>query len=129
MFITNDRGKGSNGVIARDFIQFDKRIPAKLTGAFQRLNEQTAHLSKNRTVDPKKKFTIADARKVQDWLMPAMISFVDGLPLHYRERWNSAETDPTKFQVQITVSSLSATNVIQTLTYTTSPPGTFRIIK
>jgi hypothetical protein len=75
MFITNDRGGGSTGVIARDFVEFNKRTDSNLTGAFQRLNEQTAHLSKKRTVDPTKKFTIEDARNIYKWLTPAITYF------------------------------------------------------
>jgi hypothetical protein len=49
----------NNSIIARDF---------HLTGAFQRLNAQMAHLPKARTAIATEKFTSDDAKAVFKWL-------------------------------------------------------------
>jgi hypothetical protein len=120
-FVTNDRGKGSNSVIASDFNVFSRKVPPQLTGAFQRLNEQIAHLAKKRVVDPARKFTFGDAKNILSWLEPAMRDFVASLGPEDRALWDRAARN--KLTIKLPASPPSATNVIQQLTYTTSPLG------
>jgi hypothetical protein len=118
MFLTNDAGKGNNGLRARDFVaNFHVKVPAQLTGAFQRLNEQTTHLAKNRTIEPKEKFTRDDAQKVQDWLASAMRDFCGRLSPADKARWNKSSKQ--KKVVHVPSGTPTATNHIQTMTYTT----------
>src|SRR5215470_830859 len=70
MFLTNDRGKGSNGAIARDFAQFDAKPSPQLTGVFQRMTDQTVHLNKSRTTQSDNKFDRLDAEAVMNWIRP-----------------------------------------------------------
>jgi hypothetical protein len=89
MFLTGDRGGGSNGVISADFGQSSDSVQRHLTGAFQRLNEQIAHLAKNRTILPQEKFTSEDAVCIMKWIIPAMDRFVKNLPDEDRQRWEA----------------------------------------
>jgi hypothetical protein len=120
-FITNDKGKGNNSVIARDFVGgFDKSVPRDLTGAFQRINEQTNHLSKKRPTDATEKFTVADARNIAAWIRPAMSEFVSSLDQHDAERWDLVARQRQVLSVTVEPSTPTATNAIQQLTHTTS---------
>jgi hypothetical protein len=128
MFVTNDSGKGNNGVIARTFVtSFGKAVPKDLTGAFQRLNEQTTHLAKKRTADPKKKFNLSDAKDVLEWLEAAMTEFVEALKPVDKDRWNRVAKEKAKrFFIHNPGSPLTTSNAIQVLSYTmtfTMPPG------
>jgi hypothetical protein len=89
-FVTNDNGKGNNNVIARDFAVFGERVPSDLTGHFQRLNAQIAHLSKTRTIDSANKFTADDAQTVSTWLNHAMSKFINSLDPNDRKHWGAA---------------------------------------
>ncbi len=104
-FVTNDAGKGNNSVTARGFVAtFGERVPPSLTGAFQRLNQQMAHLATRRSKT--NKFTISDAENVLLWLKPTMCKFIASLPPTQRAKWNVCQhtCQPT------------STNQIQTLT-------------
>jgi hypothetical protein len=85
-FVTNDSGKGNNSVVARDFIKFSEPSNNKLTGAFQRVNEQIDHLAKNRA--GARKFDLEDANSIVGWLVPVMKRFVSGLTPTQAELWN-----------------------------------------
>lgn len=95
-FVTNDKGNGNNCVVARDLASFLEHVPSDLTGAFQRLNSQMAHLAKTRTTDANSKFTISDAKAVHAWLEGALAKFVESLDLEDREQWASAFREAPK---------------------------------
>jgi hypothetical protein len=120
-FVTGDKGKGNNSVIASDFVQgFVRKMPSSLTGAFQRINEQTNHLAKKRPINPAKKFTVTDAKAIVAWLRPVMHEFVASLEAEDAKVWNAAARR-TKIQtVAVNAQSPQATNAIQQLTHTTS---------
>jgi len=99
MFVTNDTGVNNSCVIARDFVKFDCKVPSNLTGAFQRINEQIAHLTKRRVVNPTDKFDIDDARNVHGWLIPAMQKFIAALDEDGRKRWDSAAKEKRRLKV------------------------------
>jgi hypothetical protein len=90
-FVTNEKGKGNNSVVARDFTKsFHEKCPSALMGAFQRLNAQMAHLAKTRSTDMTQKFTIDDARAILAWLEKALCKFRESLVLEDRNHWGSA---------------------------------------
>jgi hypothetical protein len=90
MFVTNDNGKG-NCVVARDFVtDFHEASANNLTGAFQRLNAQIAHLAKTRTTDAAAKFTRDDAKAVHTWLTKVLKKFVAALDPIDQTHWAAA---------------------------------------
>jgi hypothetical protein len=120
-FLTGDKGKGNNNVVASDFVSSLKmKTPPKLTGAFQRINEQTNHLAKKRSTDPLKKFTLSDARDVFGWLEPSMRQFVHALSSEDAKLWNAAARNPNTLTISTGGAPPSATNAIQQSTHTTS---------
>jgi hypothetical protein len=127
-FVTNDKGVNNSCVIARYFISnFDVSVPKKLTGAFQRVNEQTAHLTKNRRTKPAEKFTIDNAHDVYHWLIPTMQKFVDALSATDCQRWDAAAKKKLVMKIGDVVPS--ATNVIQMVTSTSVITGQFLKVK
>ena len=122
-FLTNDRGNANNGAIARDFIDSSRvRVPPDLTGAFQRLNEQSTHLSKNRPTEPAGKFTRQDAVAVITWLRSAMQAFIDGLPAEDKVRWNAAARDPNKVAITVLDQDSTSSSIV-VINSTTLPPA------
>jgi hypothetical protein len=108
-FVTNDKGKGNNCVVASDFADFHEPVPPNLTGAFQRLNSQMAHLAKTRTTAAAAKFTRDDAENVRAWLNAALEKFVAGLDASDHGQWAAAfSTAPKSLKVSQT---WSATNL------------------
>jgi hypothetical protein len=129
MFVINDRGVNKSCVVARDFVEFGRKVPPNLTGAFQRINEQIAHLTRRRVVNPNDKFDLDDARRVHGWLIPAMKEFAAALDEDGCKRWNSAAREKEKFQLRITSERPSTTNAIRTATVTTvTTDQIFRIV-
>jgi hypothetical protein len=98
--MTDESGKSNNAVIARDFVpSFHENKNLKLTGAFQRVNEQLDHLAKNRA--HAQKFSLNDAQEIVNWLGPVMRKFIQSLSSEQRQQWNTPST---------TVSNLSTSN-------------------
>ncbi len=94
-FLANDAGKGNNNFVALDFVKgFKRRTPNKLSGAFQRLNQQMLHLGKQRRTETKDKFNIDDAKAILDWVDQSLKEFVAALPPELRSYWCEAVADP-----------------------------------
>jgi hypothetical protein len=114
-FVTND--DDNRNVVARDFVSsFDRKTPSNLTGAFQRLDSQTAHLAKTRTTVEEKKFTLSNAKSVFDWLNIAMSEFVQSLSPEDQSHWASA----FRLYVPTTLGTQTASSVFTTTAYTSN---------
>jgi hypothetical protein len=120
-FVTNDRGKGRNTIIAAEFNKsFRRDVPKNLTGAFQRVNAQSNHLSTKRVTQPPGKFTVQnDAQPIFDWLTSAMKEFVGGLSPQQKELWDQAAQarHTNAHQIAINIAPASGTNVIQEVSW------------
>lgn len=66
------------------------------------------------------KFDREDAKAVLDWLMPAMHDFYNALSRTDQERWDTSRKKRTVLPTPDT--QPTATNMIQTVTYTVIPP-------
>ena len=119
-FLTNK--SGSNNFQSSDFIKdFRVRVPPELTGAFQRLDTQVAHLAKKRPIDPKAKFTIDDVKATFQWLEPAIRLFVEKLAPTDRLIWRDDLANPANEDTLALPSNtrLTATSVLPSITSST----------
>jgi hypothetical protein len=112
-FVTNNRGRGGNGVVAKDFVDWPGKLKHELKGAFQRIQTQIAHLGGRGG----EKFTVADAEAVFTWLNDAMVRlFVGALSQQDRVRWGSKP-----LEVPAATSKASATGLFSEAKLTIVP--------
>lgn len=92
------------------------RSKSDIHGALTKLDEQIFHLSKNRKTDPSDKVNTARAKRLVEWIEPALRQFEDALDEAYRPHWLALKEASEAPVLKIKPTPPSATNAIQTCT-------------